>query len=305
MLWKSADFRPGRVTRSIGARLTLFYTLASLIAVAVFAAVIYWELTANFNTEHLRFLQAKVQELTEDFRDGDNQPGALLDEINKETAGTTLRQYEARVLAQQTAVLGETPGMAALLPPKQFPPPVAPNAITPAAVRDGYGNHRHYVLVSFSPDFLHAAGSPYTVQLALDVSRDDALLADYRRGLLIFFLLLIPVLVVAGRLVTKHGLRPLERITRAVKAVTPTHLADRIPLDPPWPPELTDLALVFNDMMQRMDEAFDRLARFSADLAHELRTPLNNLMGELEVGLARERSGDEYRATLESGLEEC
>ncbi|MGH8313398.1 MAG: heavy metal sensor histidine kinase, partial [Gammaproteobacteria bacterium] len=128
---------------------------------------------------------------------------------------------------------------------------------------------------------------------------------EYRRGLLIFLLLLIPVLVVAGRLVTQRGLRPLERITRAAKAVTPTHLADRIPLDPPWPPELADLVRVFNDMMQRLDEAFARLARFSADLAHELRTPLNNLMGEVEVCLARERGADEYRQTLESGLEEC
>lgn len=303
MFWKSADSRPGRVTRSISARLTLFYTLTSLIAVAVFTSALYWKLTVNFNAEHLRFLQAKVQELVEDFRDGGNQPGALLVEINKETAGTALRQYEARVLARQSVVLGQTPGMAAMLPPRLFPPPVAPNAITPAAVRDWYGNHRHYVLVTFSPDSLQA--SSYTVQLALDVSRDDALLADYQRGLWIFFLLLIPVLLIAGRLVTRHGLRPLERITQAANTVTPAHLAYRMPLDPPWPPELGDLVRVFNEMLQRLDEAFTRLARFSADLAHELRTPLNNLMGEMEVCLARERGVAEYRTALESGLEEC
>ncbi|MGH8311800.1 MAG: hypothetical protein ACRER9_00775, partial [Gammaproteobacteria bacterium] len=111
MFWKSADITPSQVTRSISARLTLFYTLTSLIAVAIFTSALYWKLKENFNAEHLRFLQAKVQELVEDFRDGGNQPRALLDEISKETAGTALRQYEARVLTQQSTVLGGTPGM--------------------------------------------------------------------------------------------------------------------------------------------------------------------------------------------------
>ncbi len=305
MFWKNADFHARWVTRSISARLTLFYTLASLIAVAAFTTVLYWKLTINFDAEHLRFLRAKAQELVEDFQDGGNQPGALLSEIDKETAGTKLRQYEARVLALQSAVLGETPGMSTLLPLNIFPVPVAPDAITKEAIRNWSTGRHHYVLVAFSTHAPGISGSAYTVQLALDVSRDDALLADYRHGLGIFLLLLLPVLVLAGRFATKRGLRPLERITRAANAVTPANLTDRIPLDPPWPPELANLVGVFNEMMERLDEAFARLARFSADLAHELRNPLNNLMGELEVCLTRERGADEYRTTLVSGLEEC
>ncbi|MBU6473898.1 MAG: heavy metal sensor histidine kinase, partial [Alphaproteobacteria bacterium] len=79
----------------------------------------------------------------------------------------------------------------------------------------------------------------------------------------------------------------------------------RIPLSPSWPAELEGLVSVFNAMLARLEEAFARLSRFSADLAHELRTPLGNLSGELEVSLMRPRSAEEYRATLESGLEEC
>ena len=291
--------------RSITARLTLFYTLATLIAVAAFTAVLYWKMTANFDLEHLHFLRAKAQEFFEDYKDGGNQPSALLSEIDKETTGTALRQYEARVLALQSAVLGETPGMSMSLPSPIFPMPVAPSAINRTATRDWYTDGHHYVLVAFNILASGPSGSTYTVQLALDVSRDDALLADYRRGLLIFLLLLLPVLLLAGRFVTKRGLRPLERITRAANVVTPANLADRIPLDPPWPPELEKLVEVFNEMMERLDEGFTRLARFSADLAHELRNPLNNLMGELEVCLTHERSAADYRATLISGLEEC
>lgn len=305
MFWKNADFRSGRVTHSISARLTLFYTVASLIAVVLFTSVIYWKLTDNFDAEHLLFLQAKAHEFVKDFQDGGSQPNALLREISKETAGNALRPYAARVLVQQDAVIGQTPGMEKSLPPNAFPEAVAPSAITRAFIHDWHNDGHHFVLATFNLPAQAVSDSLYTVQLALDVSGDDALLADYRRGLLIFLLLLIPVLIVAGRLATQRGLQPLERITRAANAVTPAHLAHRIPLDPPWPPELTDLVRVFNEMMQRLDEAFARLARFSADLAHELRNPVNNLMGEMEVCLAHERSDGEYRATLESGLEEC
>lgn len=305
MSWKRAELRTRWRTRSISARLTLFYTLTSLVSVTAFTSVLYWKLTSNFDAEHLRFLKAKSHELVEDFQDGGNQPGAVLDEIDKETAGTTLRQYDARVLALHTAVLGETPGMGTLLPPHVFPEPVAPGAINGTTVRSWRAGGHRYVLVAFNTHAADITGSRYTVQIALDVSRDDALLTDYRHGLWIFLLLLVPVLALAGRLVTQRGLRPLERIVQAANAVTPANLTDRIPLDPPWPPELAGLVEVLNEMMERLDEAFGRLARFSADLAHELRNPLNNLMGELEVCLTRDRGADEYRATLISNLEEC
>lgn len=42
--------------------------------------------------------------------------------------------------------------------------------------------------------------------------------------------------------------------------------------------ELRELAISFNDMLSRLEDSFQRLSQFSADLAHELRTPLGNLM---------------------------
>ena len=305
MFWKSAESPPRRPRLSIGTRLTLLYTLTSFVAVAAFTGVLYWMLTVNFNAEHLRFLRSKAEELTEDFRDGGNRPEALLAEITKETSGTILSQYRARVLTPQDGVFGETPTMDHLLPTSVFPAAVALGAIGKRAVRDRYVGGRHFVLAAFRVSSPDSAGRAYTVQLALDVTRDDALLADYRRGLLLFLTLLVPVLVAAGYFVTHRGLRPLQRISRAAQAVTPARLSERIPLDPPWPSELVELVHVFNGMMARLEEAFTRLSRFSADLAHELRTPLNNLMGEVEVCLSRERDPQDYRQTLASNLEEC
>jgi two-component system heavy metal sensor histidine kinase CusS len=58
-------------------------------------------------------------------------------------------------------------------------------------------------------------------------------------------------------------------------------------------------------MLDRLQESFERISRFSADIAHDLRTPVNNIRGEAEVALARARTVDEYRDVLESCLEEA
>ena len=68
--------------------------------------------------------------------------------------------------------------------------------------------------------------------------------------------------------------------------------------------ELRELVAAFNQLLERLEQAFGRVSNLASELAHELRTPLNNLMGEAEVVLDRTRSAAEYRQTIESSLEE-
>jgi two-component system, OmpR family, heavy metal sensor histidine kinase CusS len=70
------------------------------------------------------------------------------------------------------------------------------------------------------------------------------------------------------------------------------------------PTELIDSTLAFNRMLDRLEAAFKRLSDFSSDLAHDLRTPINNLLGEAQVALSKPRSAGEYRAVLESAVED-
>jgi signal transduction histidine kinase len=68
--------------------------------------------------------------------------------------------------------------------------------------------------------------------------------------------------------------------------------------------EFAGLVAVFNDVLTRLDRAFDAQRRMIADAGHDLRTPLTAMRGELEVALRGERRPDEYRAVLRSVLEE-
>ncbi|HVC02043.1 MAG TPA: heavy metal sensor histidine kinase [Steroidobacteraceae bacterium] len=287
--------------RSIEGRLTLLYTLVALGAVALFAGICDWRVAVNFRTEHRHFLQAKTAELQTDLDDGKGNPQALVAEIIRETAGSRLRQYLARVLVSGRT-LGETPGMHAELPATLFAPlPVAWPSTPPRVYRRG---PFEYELTTVRLRGADHGRSPL-VQMALDVTRDAALQTDLRRVLAGAFVLLVPLLALAGRWIAGQGLAPLARIGGAARAITPADLSTRLPLTPPWPDELRELVGVFNAMLDRIEAAFSRLSRFSADLAHELRTPLGNLSGELEVCLMRPRDARNYRETIESCLEEC
>jgi signal transduction histidine kinase len=66
--------------------------------------------------------------------------------------------------------------------------------------------------------------------------------------------------------------------------------------------ELDDLGRAFNDLLARLHVAYERQRRFSGDASHQLRTPLTVLIGQLQVALRHDRSGEEYRRALGSAL---
>lgn len=283
---------------SIGIRLTVLNIIIVLVAMVLVALVVMWQLSSTFQAEHRRFFADKIAELQTDFAQG--QATAVVAEIARETGDRETRQYAARVLATDESVLGATPGMQTVLPPAVFPRVTAAND-SPRSYAVG---QRMFALVTVTLGAANDA-APLRLQVALDITRDHRLLVALRHAMWLTFGGLTVLLVLAGYAVATHSLAPLQRITGAARGITPAHLAARIPTDPPWPRELAELVEVFNAMLTRLEEAFTRLGRFSSDLAHELRTPLSNMSGAVEVCLLRERTDPEYRAVLESNLEEC
>ncbi|WP_323154149.1 heavy metal sensor histidine kinase [Pseudomonas alvandae] len=106
-----------------------------------------------------------------------------------------------------------------------------------------------------------------------------------------------------GAWAARRGLRPLRRMGAIASSVSARSLNARLP-EQHMPVELAELARSINDMLGRLDDAFQRLSAFSADIAHELRTPLSNLLTHTQVTLTRERSLEDYREALHDNLEE-
>ena len=127
------------------------------------------------------------------------------------------------------------------------------------------------------------------------------------RSFAVIALVLIPVTAllaaVAGRSMADRILQPLNRLVTASREIGIGGLARRVD-EPEHPAELRELALAYNGMLERLQRAVEALGSFTADASHELRTPLTAIRGTAEVALARERSADELRATLEEVLDE-
>lgn len=103
--------------------------------------------------------------------------------------------------------------------------------------------------------------------------------------------------LVGGWIFATSALRPVDHLTRMARAIGGGALDRRLHLTGP-DDELHRLAAAFDEMLDRLQAAFERERRFTADVAHELRTPLTALQGEIDVALRRPREPADYRQTL-------
>ncbi len=120
-------------------------------------------------------------------------------------------------------------------------------------------------------------------------------LAFFLVGLFLFFsmVLLWLIGVSAGRV-----LRPLEHITGFAQSITSRQLGARVAVPPDADRETALLANVMNETLDRLEDAFEEMRRFTSNAAHELQTPLTVLRGHVEIALRRARSPEAYRETL-------
>ncbi len=148
-----------------------------------------------------------------------------------------------------------------------------------------------------------SGGVEVRLQAAHLMVKEMAMLASFRQRIYSAMALAFLVTALLGYVLLRQGLRPLRRMTAHAADITPARLHSRID-SADAPIELQPLGEALNAMLERLDDGYQRLTQFSADLAHEIRTPVGSLMGHCQVALRQTRSADEYQALLASNLEE-
>jgi len=145
-------------------------------------------------------------------------------------------------------------------------------------------------------------GAAALVAAAPLASRDEAL-DRLARELLLGVPLALAVAILAGYLIAAAALRPVEAMRARAAAIGVSTPGRRLPV-PPARDELARLASTLNDMLARLEAAFEHERRFVADASHELRTPLTMLRTELEIASRHPRSRAELERALRSAAEE-
>ena len=267
---------------SIGARLTLWYTAAFAVAALVLGAAIWLAVQQSLYRAVDSGLRDRVEGIHRFIED--HKSRLLLDEVKEEFReygdffqvvdedGRTVHRGAALDGAQLTALVTDSAGFS-----------TAPGGGEPLRILS------QRVAID---------GRAYTIQVA-------APLQDLQGGLRAAVWLLVPALplsllfaAVGGHWLSRRALAPVDRITQTARLIGADSLSHRLEFAPTGD-ELERLARTFNEMIARLENAFQKITRFTADASHELRTPLAVMRTTAEVALRAPQAGDEQRAALE------
>lgn len=276
--------------RSLRTRLTIAYATALVVGLVVFAVVSDVLLDRAFKVlvdQRLRSTAAAAAAITDSTQSGqfdENDQRQFARIIGVKLDGALIRSDGTILITSAAAVPVEVRALARSDRARM-------ETLTPAA--PGWERIR----VAVAP---LVSGAQHGVAVTW---RADDPIEDIDRPATIAFAIAIPVIVVlaaiAGWMITKRGLAPLTSIANLASDIEASDLTRRLRA-PKGDDELGRLCATFDRMLDRLQAAFERQRRFTADASHELRAPLSVIRAEADLALRKPRDGAEYRHALEA-----
>jgi two-component system heavy metal sensor histidine kinase CusS len=285
---------------SLALLLTVWYTTASFVVVAAATGLLYLALADNLRkiSEQSLLDELDVCRALVSGTNGDQH--ALDEEVEVDSAVRRYQKFYIRVLDASGTELSATPGMEKDLSASLVALEAEKHHGIFKIDSPGGASYRMIVaLVSRDPK----GNEVWTLQVAVDLTQEQVVLGRQRVWVWTLLAAALVFCPAMGFAIAHRSTRPLREVAETARQIGSSTLNERIDAEG-YPVELRVLADAFNAMLERLEESFARLSRFSADIAHELRTPVNNIRGETEVALARARTSEEYSEVVGSCLEE-
>lgn len=272
---------------SLTGRLGLFFALVLSIALASMGAFAYYSLAAQLEARDGEVVKGKLEQVEHFLREVDGVQGVPAAQHRFDDLVRGYTDLIVRVTAQDGRMLFRT-GNDALLE--------LDSGSAPATQRSS-------LMIQSADAILGKDGTQATVVVGKSGDDRKQVTARFRTTLILGTTVGVILTAMVGAAITRRELEPAHALIKQINRISVERLSYRVDT-PPTPTEVQDIATAFNAMLQRLEDGYQKLSRFSADLAHDLRTPLNNLIGHAEVALSRDRSGPEYVALVEESLVE-
>ena len=287
---------------SIRFRITLWFVFILAVVLAAFSGFIYFNQARDLKGDSVGFMQEKFARTLGYFRSAE-WLNSNLDLIDVPVNNPPLQQGDMLALLDTTGQIVQFWGV-------KPTDKLASDLISTASHQPGLNVYEETISVTDSngkaanADYLFIVSPVFRGDQpigALLIGSRTSLSSELERlkiSLLLGSLLMLVIAFTGGLWLADRAIRPVKTIMHAAQNIEESDLSRRINLR--GRDELAELANTFDNMLSRLQVAFDRQRRFVADASHELRTPLTITNLEINQALARNRSSAEYQRALQT-----
>lgn len=157
------------------------------------------------------------------------------------------------------------------------------------------------VLMVSHVHYMH--GQPRLLRVAYSMEPLEQRIAQLVMVLFIALPLGLAAAAFGGYRTVGRALQPLEDMANRAEQITASRLGERLPVENAHD-EMGHMAGAFNHLLGRLQESFEQMRRFTADVSHEIRTPLAAIRSVGEAGLDEDATPAQYREVIGIMLEE-
>ena len=290
--------KPGRFRNSLTFRLTLWY--AGIFAASSFVAFFLF----------YQFIASVIQERTD--QELSNQAGQFSTVLRQQgiVAVENLALFEAQAAGEKKVFfrLLYPDGQAVSSSNMAFweDIPIRKEAI--GKLLGGAGQVLETAAIATRRDqvrILYAMIGPGVIlQVGQSMENYMRIIDAFRGVFLVTMALLIGLATGVGWFMARRAVSGVEEITRTARGISGGTLEKRVPVKNRGD-EIDQLAMTFNQMLDRIQSLVAEIRQMGDDIAHDLKSPLTRIRGMAEIALTTAKSPAEYETMAASAIEEC
>jgi heavy metal sensor kinase len=277
---------------SIKFRFTIWYLLVLAILLAALSVSVYFYLSRSLYgnlDSSLELRSAQLQSLPE-----------ILESINQGEFEQELGEIVILYFYSGGQLVQVSPPGTSISVPSEAVSQAIAGTSSFATIQTAQGEGLRLLAV---PMIITVPGPPPGIQpAALIIARStkqiDQALAGLVRTLGTVGPLALAFAAVGGIFLARRALEPVDKISQTAQEIEENDLSRRINVN--TKDELGRLAATLNEMIGRLERAFQRQKQFTSDASHELRAPLAVIEAESTLALQKERPSGDYQQSLET-----